>query len=280
MWDDMRLLQMRFQAESLGDSQAARIKVQQRLKKYDGFYSTLLPAGDSLDYAMFFGGLSGAEREMYRRLVRSYRLAVPAAVQDWVEATPGLGARSMARLIGLTGNPRTACPMHLEHGEPVPDATGPDGRPVTRPRSVRQLWSYCGVGDAGRVLHAGMTQEEFLACGRRRVRAVLFTIADLLVRAKGSSGGPGSPYTVLYETTKLRYEGKLHDSACTRCGPPGSPAPPGTPWHDVHKDRSARRILAKRVLRDLWRRSLGSPVLLALRPSLTPSRRAHLRRQP
>jgi hypothetical protein len=208
-----------------------------------------------------------------KRLVRNYRLVVPVAVLEWQEESPGLGPDLLARFIGLVGNPRIAIPMHMEtftdgdEGEyangrphlrrdPVPDALDADGGPLGYPRTLRQLWAYAGIGDAERrPQRAGIKQDELLACGRRRARAVLYNVSNSLVRTKGSKNGQASPYTLLYETTKMRYEMKVHDRECIRCGTPGKPAQVGTGWKDSHKDASAKRILAKAVVRDLWLRS-------------------------
>lgn len=62
-----------------------------------------------------------------------------------------------------------------------------------------------------------------------------------------------SPYRLLYEQRKAATEGRTHAVACVRCGPAGKPAHPGTPWSDGHRHADALRIVAKRILRDLWR---------------------------
>lgn len=62
-----------------------------------------------------------------------------------------------------------------------------------------------------------------------------------------------SRYRLLYEQRKAATEGRTHAVACVRCGPAGKPAQPGTPWSDGHRHADALRIVAKRILRDLWR---------------------------
>lgn len=84
---------------------------------------------------------------------------------------------------------------------------------------------------------------------------MLYNVANSLVRTTGSKNGQGSPCTFLYETTKIRYEVKLRDRERIRCGTPGMPAQIGTAWKDAHKDASAKRIIAKAVVKDLWLRS-------------------------
>jgi hypothetical protein len=64
-----------------------------------------------------------------------------------------------------------------------------------------------------------------------------------------------SPYRLLYERRKTNTVGRVHAAACVRCGPSGRPAQPGSPWNDGHRHADALRIVAKAVLRDLWRQA-------------------------
>jgi hypothetical protein len=64
-----------------------------------------------------------------------------------------------------------------------------------------------------------------------------------------------SPYRLLYERRKTNTAGRVHAAACVRCGPSGRPAQPGSPWNDGHRHADALRIVAKAVLKDLWRQA-------------------------
>jgi hypothetical protein len=64
-----------------------------------------------------------------------------------------------------------------------------------------------------------------------------------------------SPYRLLYERRKAATAGRVHAAACVRCGPSGRPAQPGSPWNDGHRHADALRIVAKAVLKDLWRQA-------------------------
>lgn len=311
-WNPALLLQMRFQAESLADQQRARVKISNRVNRYLGSpsYLTLLPAMYvplvsppivNPDFTAMLGGYEVekistargklevklkpllAERELWKRLVEIYRRVAPMDVIAWQEAAPGIGEELLARLIGLTGNPRIATPMHMEEGEvrevredgsksfhyrdPVPDGYEADEiTAMTHERTLRQWWSYCGIGSPDRVPTQGMGDKELKALGRRRVRAVMFNMTNAIVLATQGKNATrpkaaASPYPVLYATTKLQYEMKLHSTPCVRCGTattkngPGKPAPIGSAWSPAHRDASARRVLAKQVLKDLWQRS-------------------------
>lgn len=62
-----------------------------------------------------------------------------------------------------------------------------------------------------------------------------------------------SPYRAVYEDGRAKYADALHNTPCPRCGPSGHPAPPGSALSDGHRHARARRLVAKAVLRDLWR---------------------------
>lgn len=62
-----------------------------------------------------------------------------------------------------------------------------------------------------------------------------------------------SPYRLLYERRKAATEGRVHAVECVRCGPSGKPAQPGGAWSDGHRHADALRIVAKEILKDLWR---------------------------
>lgn len=62
-----------------------------------------------------------------------------------------------------------------------------------------------------------------------------------------------SPYRAAYDDTRLKYAEATHQVECRRCGPAGRPAQPGSPLSDGHKHARALRLVAKTILRDLWR---------------------------
>lgn len=62
-----------------------------------------------------------------------------------------------------------------------------------------------------------------------------------------------SPYRTLYDTRREVTRERTHAEACVRCGPAGKPAPTGTPWSAGHQHADALRIVAKEILKDLWR---------------------------
>jgi len=194
------------------------------------------------EFAPLLEGLNKQEAALKKELQLRYRAAVPEHVRAWQAETVGLGEHTFARLLGLLGDPRTAHPWHWE-GKGKERVLVQD-EPYER--SVSQLWSYCGVGDSARRRRAGMDVEDALACGSPRLRSLLFVIAE------GCMKNRQSPYRVTYEERRSATAERVHAAPCVRCGPPGKPAEPGTPWKDAHKLADALRIVAKEILRDLW----------------------------
>ena len=62
-----------------------------------------------------------------------------------------------------------------------------------------------------------------------------------------------SRYRVLYDTGRDKYADTAHPAECKRCGPAGQPAAVGSPRSAKHQHAMALRLVAKEVLKDLWR---------------------------
>lgn len=143
----------------------------------------------------------------------------------WVKAQKGIGDKQAARLLGVIGDP---CQF-------------PDGSP----RSVSQLWSYCGHGDPARKRRKGMTQAEAFALGNPVAKSRCWLIAAACLKAQGH-------YADVYYDRKEQTVAREHASTCVRCGPSGSPALAGSPWSLGHRHADALRVTGKEILRDLW----------------------------
>lgn len=144
----------------------------------------------------------------------------------WVESHPGVGEKQAARLIAAIGDP---------YWNTLHD----------RPRLVSELWQYAGHGDPARSKkHRGQTVEHSPTA---KMRTHLVAVSCMKNR--------NSIYREVYEKRKAQTEGRVHATACVRCGPSGKPAQPGTPWSDAHRHADALRITGKEILRDLWAES-------------------------
>jgi hypothetical protein len=145
----------------------------------------------------------------------------------WIEAQKGLGAKQVGRLLAAIGDPY----WNVKMG---------------RPRTIAELWSYSGYS-----VIAG------LAPARRKGTKVNWSVtARMRCRMISESCmKSGGPYREVYDQEKEFYADAVHELACVRCGPSGSPALAGTPLSKNHIHARALRCVSKEVLRDLWRQS-------------------------
>lgn len=160
----------------------------------------------------------------------------------WVKGQKGVGEKTAARLLAVIGDPY------------INSQTG-------QPRTVSQLWSYCGHGDPSRTKFKGMSQDDLFRLGSPLAKKRVWLIATAILKAGGgeerAKGGADSisrspSLAATYYLRKSATEGREHAAECKRCGPSGSPALPGSPWSDAHRHADALRIVGKEFLRQLW----------------------------
>lgn len=165
----------------------------------------------------------------------------------WIKAQRGIGEKQGARLLAAIGDP---------YWNTLHD----------RPRTVSELWAYCGYhvlpaghaardtqgADAGRVQAGAGTAP----CRRRgqkhnwseAARKRAWLVAKSIVKS-------GGPYRDIYDATKAKHADALHTAPCIRCGPAGKPALVGSPLSKGHIDARGLRAISKAVLKELWRES-------------------------
>lgn len=186
----------------------------------------------------------------------------------WVKSTTGIGEKQGGRLIAAIGNPYMR-PTLYRDGELVSPA---------QPRTVSQLWAYCGYhvlpasqahvatqdanagGDHSRdpAIEVANTHSSLAGVapsrkkgqranwnGTAKVRA--FLVAESCIKNRNS------PYRSVYEEARAHHAEATHAAECRRCGPSGRPAPIDSPLSDGHKHARAMRKVAKEILKDLWR---------------------------
>lgn len=145
----------------------------------------------------------------------------------WIKSQKGLGAKTVGRLLAKIGDPYW-------------------NTRDNRPRTLKELWSYCGMG-----------VEDGVAPRRRKDHKVGWspqarTRLWLIAQAVEKSGGAGK-YRELYDTVWACQDTAVHLSPCQGCGGKGKPpAPVGSPLSDNHKRSRRYRIVAKAVLKDMW----------------------------
>jgi hypothetical protein len=157
-----------------------------------------------------------------KRAMRSHPLG------EWCKAQIGVGEKTLARLLGVIGDP--AYRLDPETGE-------------LHERTLSQLRSYCGYGDAALQKRRKGQKANWNAEARKR----LYLIAECCMKQTDS------PYRKVYDDTRAKYADAVHGDDCARCGPSGKPAPAGSPLSDGHKHARALRAISKIFLADLWR---------------------------
>ena len=233
------LTTIRVLAATLDDLERQRIQTVNRIGAAERALGDALPhlhvVSDSLER------IEHQTKLLLNRAWRRHYLA------PWAAEQKGVGPQ-VARLIALTGAPSLRGVGHWE-GE------GPERRWIVdsyEPRTVSQLWAYCGHGDPSRRKAAGMSQAELFALGNPDAKMRVHLIAATCMRAKGTNGTTRSRYRDVYDARRELTAGRLHATECKRCGPSGHPAKEGSPWSDAHALADALRIVGKEFLKDLW----------------------------
>jgi hypothetical protein len=162
---------LRIWAESFEDAQRARISCQNRIER-----GGALPD----QFATQLAAMKAAEHQIQLGMGGCYRRVVPAGVREWQQSMFGIGPHLLARLLGALGHPRIATPYHWE-GEGENRKLIPD---LMFERSVRQLWSYCGHGDATRKRRKGMTADEAFALGSPRCKMLTHLLAEATIKCR------------------------------------------------------------------------------------------------
>jgi hypothetical protein len=152
-----------------------------------------------------------------RRQLRKHPLG------PWVKSARGVGEKQAARLLAAIGDP---------YWNDLHD----------RPRLVSELWSYAGYGDAAAQVRRRGEKANWSATAKMRA----YLVAVSIVKAGGS-------YREVYDEARAKYADAVHPADCVRCGPSGKPALAGSPLSAGHQHARALRVVAKTVLRDLWR---------------------------
>lgn len=163
-------------------------------------------------------GLKTLEHGAVLALQRQFRTH---PLHPWVKAQNGLGEKTVARLLASIGDP---------YWNTLHD----------RPRTVGELFAYCGVAGPGQRRRRGEVCN-WNATGRMR----LWIIVGPIIRGKGH-------YRDVYDAARAKYAEKVHTAQCAQCGKKGQPAPEGSEWRDGHKHAGAIRLVMREILRDLW----------------------------
>ena len=160
-----------------------------------------------------------------RMMVRVYRNVAPPAIRAFQQSTIGLGEPGMARLVSVFGDFRTYTRAWWVDGD------NEDKRQLMTedtPRSlgVRDAYAYAGMGDPDRKRRKG---EDGTTAGSPRAKDAAWQVANAIINHRRS------PYREHYDKTRARYAITHED------------------WTDNHSHLNALKLVAKAVLKDIWR---------------------------
>lgn len=212
-------------AESLEDLERTRIAMEGRLRSLREMGAVGLSEVAAIEQSL----------EVLRRLEHEQELVLKRVVRRlpfhaWLRGTVGVGEKQAARLLGLVGPPNWRFDNVAE---------------AWHPRTVGNLWSYCGYAvRPNGVAPARRRGEQVNYNPDARMRA--FLIAESCMKQSRS------PYRVVYDDARAKYADAIHGVKCVRCGPSGKPAEVGSPLSAGHQHARALRLVAKAFLRDLW----------------------------
>lgn len=244
-------------ADALDDLERVRIATANRARALNDDKGM----SDTPEAARMFGlvnALADLEHKAELELKRGLRNHPLGA---WVKAATGIGEKQGGRLLAAIGDPY----WHSQQD---------------RPRTVSELWAYCGY----HVLRSGLgpidthgscagadpssrpdhlrvkTQSGHVGVApsrRRGQRANWNAVAKMraFLVAESCMKQMDSPYRKVYEAGREKYADAVHPVECRRCGPSGNPAQVGSPLSAGHQHARALRLTAKEILRDLWTES-------------------------
>jgi hypothetical protein len=265
-------------AEMLADAMAVRIAFENKIgMSVDGKKRENAPSVDPEVFAGPLADYAQTEEFLRKGMVDCYRVTVPGGIRRWQEETPGIGESTLARLLGVTGDPRIAYPMHWEGEKEERHLV--TGEPYER--SIGQLWQYCGHG-AVKNRNVKGDAPALMANGRPDAKKLVWMMAQAQVKTTSKAGGG---YRWMYDATKAKYAEKVHSKDCTGgySGPlyvkckthvltadelaagkeavqrqggddkvKVSYALAGDPYQPSHVHAIALRHTGKEILRDLW----------------------------
>lgn len=233
-------------AETLDDIEGVRKAAANRLRALqaapeDNGYG--LADGDPvvLTQSSVMESIDALEKQVIKNLEKAVKTH---PLGPWIIAQKGIGLKQAGRLLAKTGDP------YYHNGYHDTGAVDKDGEsvmePYDRPRTVSELWAYCGYSVVGGESQRHRKGQQGNWNDTARMRA--WNIAGSCLKAQGH-------YADVYYAAREHYADAVHQKECVRCGPSGKPAQVGSALSDGHKHARALRKVSKEFLKDLWRES-------------------------
>jgi len=189
--------------------------------------------------------ISASEAMAVKELVRAMK---DHPLGPWVKSMKGVGEKQAARLLAAIGDP---------YWHPVHE----------RPRRVSELIALCGyhVVDGESPRHRKGVKSNWNNVARSRLFVIVESCMKSGIRTVDGEKVGITPYGELYLAARAKYADAVHEHQCQNhkkpparsngCGTQANPewGAPGSPLRDGHVDMRARRIVAKQILKDMWK---------------------------
>lgn len=211
------------------------------------------------------GSAKLAYDESRRPLLAVYRRIAPAAIQRYQKDTIGLGEAGIAQLVGTVGDFisyteawwEESGTTEDEDGVKVPKRVLRTGAKVSC--GVRDIYAYCGMGDPALRRRRGTTQEENLRAGSPFAKRTAWLVAKTALRQNGGEdkNGKARPITPYYGAYRVAKDAKLAEG-----------------WTKGHAENHAVRVVAKCILKDIWRVQHGQDAAYGAPTPWTPRQAA------
>lgn len=184
--------------------------------------------------------IKAAEKQAIKNLEKAMK---HHPLGPWVQAQKGLGLKTVARLLAEIKDPY----WKTQH---VPDPDNPEKLLVAAdgPRTVSQLWAYCGLhavdGKAAKRRKGETANWKSMA----KVRA--YNCVDPIIKLKNNPDR--GKYCDLFYATKDRLQGSVYTESYVGDKLHGKPIQAGDPVPPGHILARAKRAVMKELLKDLW----------------------------
>lgn len=260
------LSQLRDLGRTLDDVERARIQVGNRL-------AALTRGEDFADIGMpteltsAFDLMLDAEAGVVRAMEKTWRRH---PLYAWSRHVPGVGDKSIARLLAEIGDPTLRPVGHFEDEDEITRRFVVDDY---EPRKLSQLAAYCGHGDPNRRKRAsrngsGMTQAEAMRLGNPVAKKRVWLIASAGIKQRCPACREAAreredstyiappadctcaethPLRHAYDRKRREYAERVHDEG----------ARVGEPWTAAHQHAAAIRYVGKTFLKMLHQAAQG-----------------------
>lgn len=222
-----------------------RLKALKRLGEATNGIPLYDPAlGAQLDTA------KAGKEESGKILSKLYQQCAPPAIVKFQQDTIGLGDLLMAQLVGVVGDFKFYTEAWWEEAETSsPDTADSHDDPAekrvlvigeVKTAGVREIWTYCGHGDANARRKKGASQEHQFAAGNPQAKMVTHLMAEFALRKTGKPDkndkvAKATPYYEPYLKWKAEAAAN-HDD-----------------WIPLRCHNHATRKVGKAILKDIWR---------------------------